>query len=92
MASLAPALHLVPDVEPDTTVVLTAELEAAIDNIAALADDLEAGLDAVATRLWGDSRAAAINELNRMQLRIQRLRDDYAALTGRGPTKPRRVA
>lgn len=75
-------LHLVPATEPATTVVLTADLARAIHNIAALADDLDAGIEAAVHRVWADSRAAAINELNRLGVRVQRLRDDYAALIG----------
>lgn len=88
-----PALRLVPNAEPATTVVLTADLERAIHNVASLADDLDAGIDAAVHRLWADSRAAAINELNRLGLRVQRLRDDYAALVGDDhlPPAPRRI-
>lgn len=93
MAAARAPLHLLPDVEPATTVVLTADLEAAIDNVAALADDLDAGLDAIAGRLFADSRSAALNEVGRLSLRVQRLRDDYAQLIDpTTPPAPRRLA
>lgn len=88
------ALHLVPDVDPATTVVMTEDLERAIRNVVELADDLDAGIEAAVHRLWADSRAGAINELNRLGLRVQRLRDDYAALVGDEhlPPAPRRLS
>jgi hypothetical protein len=93
MAAARAPLHLV-DAAPATVEVPAALLAAAITNAGAIADDLEAGVDAIAQRLFAGSRAAAVNELGRMAVRIQSFRDDFAALdpSPSTPTRPRRVA
>lgn len=83
-----PALRLVESIEA-TVAVPVALLESAVANAASIADDLDAGIDAIAFRLFAGSRAAAMNELGRMAVRIQSFRDDFAALDP-SPTKPRR--
>lgn len=94
MAAAARApLRVLPDIDPGTTVVLTSDLEAAIANVVTLADDLDAGLEAIAGRLFAGSRSAALNEIGRLSLRVQRLRDDYAELIDpTTPPAPRRLA
>lgn len=87
-----PALRLVEAAEECVPLPLSV-LERAVADAESLADDLIAGLEAAEHRVWADSRAAAVNEINRLALRVERMRDDFAALTGEpSPTKPRRVA
>lgn len=61
----------------------------AIASAGTLADDLEQGVDAVAQRLFAGNRAAALNELGHLAVRIHDFRGAFAALDPIGPS-PRR--
>lgn len=89
----APALRLVDDVEEHVPVP-AGLLASAIDNAAHLADDLLAAIGAAEQRLFVGSRAGALNELGRMALRVESLRDAFTALdpTPHRPGRPTRVA
>lgn len=92
--SVARALRVLPDLEEvDTVEVPRGALCRAIDNVDSLADDLEAGLAAATHRIFAGSRPAALNELHRLGLRVQQLREDFEPLGGDPPTsRPRRLA
>lgn len=86
----ARTLYLVPDLEEIETIeVPRGALNRAIANVDALADDLEAGLAAATHRIFAGSRPGALNELHRLGLRVQQLREDFEPLGG-APTPTRR--
>jgi antitoxin component HigA of HigAB toxin-antitoxin module len=88
-----PALRLVEPSEQHVPVP-AGLLAAAIDNAGCMADDLAAGVDAVAQRIFADNRAAALNELGRLHHRVEAFRDAFAALDPHPskPPRPHRVA
>jgi len=87
------ALRVLPDVDDDTVEIPRADLERAVTNVDTLADDLEAGLAAATHRIFAGSRPGALNELHRLGLRVQQLREDFEPLGGRSPNdRPRRLA
>lgn len=92
MSAARAHLHVLPDVDDESVAVSRAALERVMDNVDSLADDLEAGIAAATHRIFAGSRPAALNELHRLGLRVQQLRDDVEPLGGRPPTRPRRLA
>ncbi len=84
----ARALQLLPAVEDELVPVSRIALDRLVENIDSLADDLDAGLEAIASRIFAGSRPAAINEINRLGLRVARLRRDFEPIGGK-PTEPR---
>lgn len=85
------ALRLLPPTD-DTVPVPAGLLREALDNAAALADDLFDGIDGVARRIYIGNRAAALNELGRLHHRVEDFADDFAALDphpDRGPSNRR---
>lgn len=84
----APALRVIDRLEEHVPVP-AGLLESAITNAGAIADDLEAGIDAVAQRTFAGNRAAALNELGRLHQRVESLRDAFAALDPE-PSQPGR--
>jgi len=86
--------HLRVVAEPELHVpVPLSVLERAVADAGSIADDLLAGIVAAERRQWADSRAGAINELNRLALRVETFRGAFAALIApERPTKPRRAA
>lgn len=89
MATARPQLHLVEPAEVAVIAVPAGLLEDALTNAAAIADDLQAGLDAAERFAWSGSRAGVLNEIGRMSTRIDTFRDAFAALDPK-PTNPRR--
>ena len=84
-----PALRLVP--APEEHVPVPAGLlQAALTNAGAIADDLEAGIDAVAQRVFLGNRAAALLELGRLHHRVEDFREAFEALAPAPNTTPRR--
>jgi len=90
---VSPALRVLPDVDDEYVEVSREALERVFANVDALADDLEAGLRATASRIFAGSRPAALNELHRLGLRVQQLREDFVPLGGHSPNdRPQRLA
>jgi hypothetical protein len=91
-AARAPQLHVLPSVDDEQVKVSRVALERAIADVDALADDLEAGIRAATHRIFAGSRPAALNELHRLGLRVQQLRDDFEPLGGKPRPRPIRLA
>jgi hypothetical protein len=89
----APALRLVEPIDARVSVPASL-LEQAVTDAGAIADDLTAGIDAVAQRIFAGNRAAALNELGRMHHRVEGFRASFDALDPdpSKPTRPHRVA
>ena len=88
-----PALRLVEPIEEHVPVP-AGLLETAVTNAGAIADDLSAGIEAVAQRIFAGNRAAALNELGRLHTRVESLAAAFAALDpdSAKQRKPHRIA